>query len=100
MRFATAAGAIRTANFIYRAYKWRIDMTIRENLELWESEYLSPYATLSASSKGRDREEEQCDIRPVFQRDRDRILHSSLFGASRTRRRFFCRRREIIIGHA
>ena len=54
-------------------------MTIRENLEQWESEYLSPYATLSAKSKGRDREEEQCDIRPVFQRDRDRILHSKSF---------------------
>ena len=51
-------------------------MTIRENLEQWESEYLSPYATLSARSRGRDREEEQCDFRPVFQRDRDRILHS------------------------
>ena len=54
-------------------------MTIRENLERWESEYLSPYATLSARSRGRDREEEQCDIRPVFQRDRDRILHSKSF---------------------
>ncbi len=54
-------------------------MTIRENLEQWESEYLSPYATLSARSRGRDREEEQCDIRPVFQRDRDRILHSKSF---------------------
>ncbi|MDE6363470.1 MAG: deoxyguanosinetriphosphate triphosphohydrolase, partial [Lachnospiraceae bacterium] len=54
-------------------------MTIRENLEQWESEYLSPYATLSSKSKGRDREEEQCDIRPVFQRDRDRILHSKSF---------------------
>ena len=55
------------------------DMTIRENLEQWETEYLSPYATLNRNSKGRDREEEQCDIRPVFQRDRDRILHSKSF---------------------
>ena len=54
-------------------------MTIREQLELWEKEYLSPYATLSMHSKGREREEEQCDIRPVFQRDRDRILHSKSF---------------------
>lgn len=53
--------------------------TIRENLELWEKEYLSPYATLSMNSKGRLRDEEQCDIRPVFQRDRDRILHSKSF---------------------
>ena len=54
-------------------------MTIRENLEEWEVQYLSPYACLSKNSKGRLREEEQCDIRPVFQRDRDRILHSKAF---------------------
>lgn len=54
-------------------------MTIREQLELWEKDYLSPYATLSMHSKGRAREEEQCDIRPVFQRDRDRILHCKSF---------------------
>lgn len=54
-------------------------MTIRENLEKWESEYLSPYACLSKNSRGRTRDEEQCDIRPVFQRDRDRILHSKSF---------------------
>lgn len=54
-------------------------MTIREQLELREVEYLSPFATLSSKSKGREREEEQCDVRPVFQRDRDRILHSKAF---------------------
>lgn len=54
-------------------------MIIRESLEQWEKEYLSEYATLSMNSKGRAREEEQCDIRPVFQRDRDRILHSKSF---------------------
>jgi len=53
--------------------------TIRESLELWEKEYLSLYASLSMESKGRLRDEEQCDIRPVFQRDRDRILHSKSF---------------------
>ena len=40
-------------------------MTIRENLEQWEKDYLSPYASLSVNSKGRLRPEEQCDIRPV-----------------------------------
>jgi len=54
-------------------------LNIRENLEQWEKIYLSPYATLSIHSKGRAREEEQCDIRPVFQRDRDRIIHSKSF---------------------
>ena len=53
--------------------------TIRENLEKWEEAYLSPYATLSKNSLGRLRDEEPCDIRPVFQRDRDRILHCKAF---------------------
>lgn len=48
-------------------------------LELREKEYLSPYAAFSMDSKGRRKEEESCDIRPVFQRDRDRILHSKSF---------------------
>ncbi len=54
-------------------------MTIREQLELREKEYLSPYATHSKDSLGRKRKEEECDLRPVFQRDRDRILHSKSF---------------------
>lgn len=40
---------------------------------------LSPYASFSDQSKGRDKEEEQCDIRTLYQRDRDRILHSKAF---------------------
>ena len=54
-------------------------MTIREQLELREIEYLSPYASMSKDSRGRERVEEECDIRPVFQRDRDRILHCKAF---------------------
>ena len=54
-------------------------MNIRENLEQLETEYLSPYAAHSRNSRGRKRSEEQCDIRPVYQRDRDRILHSKSF---------------------
>ena len=49
--------------------------TIREQLEKLEEKTLSKYATKSTDSKGREVEEEQCDIRPVFQRDRDRIIH-------------------------
>ena len=62
--------------------KWgreRFGMTIREELELREEKMLSKYASLSINSRGRIREEEQCDIRPVFQRDRDRILHCKSF---------------------
>ena len=54
-------------------------MTIREEIEQWENEYLSPYASKSMDSAGRDVDEEECDIRPVYQRDRDRILHSNSF---------------------
>ena len=54
-------------------------MTIRESLENWEEIHLSKYATLSKNSRGRLKQEEECDIRPVFQRDRDRILHSKSF---------------------
>ncbi|MGN0341423.1 MAG: deoxyguanosinetriphosphate triphosphohydrolase [Roseburia sp.] len=54
-------------------------MTIRERMERMEHEMLSPHASLSENSRGRDREEPQCDIRPVYQRDRDRILHCKAF---------------------
>lgn len=54
-------------------------MTIREKQELWERQYLSPYAALSVESRGRDRKARPCDIRPVYQRDRDRILHCKAF---------------------
>lgn len=54
-------------------------MTIREEMEYLERTYMSPYATLSENTRGRDREEPECDIRPVFQRDRDRILQCKSF---------------------
>ena len=55
------------------------DMFIREDIEKREMETLSPNATLSAKSRGRAAEEPQCDFRTVFQRDRDRIIHSKAF---------------------
>ncbi|MCR5594831.1 MAG: deoxyguanosinetriphosphate triphosphohydrolase [Lachnospiraceae bacterium] len=54
-------------------------MNIRQNQEQLEKEYLSEFATLSSDSEGRVFPEEQCDIRTVFQRDRDRIIHSKSF---------------------
>ncbi len=54
-------------------------MTIREQLEIREHAILSSYAAFSDESQGRDRFEEACDLRPVYQRDRDRILHSKSF---------------------
>ncbi|MDO5539149.1 MAG: deoxyguanosinetriphosphate triphosphohydrolase [Eubacteriales bacterium] len=54
-------------------------MTIREMAEEREVQYLSKYASLSKNTEGRDREETPCDIRPAYQRDRDRILHCKSF---------------------
>lgn len=52
---------------------------IREMLEAEEREILSPYAALSAESRGRVRTEPQDNVRPVYQRDRDRIIHCKSF---------------------
>lgn len=54
-------------------------MSIRQYLEDREKEWLSPYATLSANTKGRDKQIDPCDIRTEFQRDRDRIIHCKSF---------------------
>ncbi len=54
-------------------------MTIREEIEKRERSVLSPYAKLSSESEGREQEEEEDILRPVFQRDRDRVIHSKAF---------------------
>ena len=53
-------------------------MTIREINEEREYKELSPFAAKAADAV-RDREEEECEIRTSFQRDRDRIIHSRAF---------------------
>ncbi len=52
---------------------------IREELEELERITLSPYAAFSSNSMGRDKYEEPDDIRPCYERDRDRILHCKSF---------------------
>ena len=54
-------------------------LVIRKELEKIEEQTLSKYATLSMNSLGRDRKEKECDLRTIFQRDRDRIIHSKSF---------------------
>ena len=54
-------------------------MNIRVEQERREHEYLSRYASFSDESLGRDRPEEQCEMRTIYQRDRDRILHCKAF---------------------
>ena len=53
--------------------------TIREALERRERETLAPQAAKSADSRGRLRPEREDDVRPAFQHDRDRIIHSKAF---------------------
>ena len=53
--------------------------TIREELERRELESLAPQAARSVETRGRLRPEPEDDIRPAFQRDRDRIIHSKAF---------------------
>lgn len=56
-----------------------VAMTVREQLESDEEKILSPYAQKSRRSLGRKRPEPPDPVRPVFQHDRDRILHSKAF---------------------
>ena len=54
-------------------------MNFRERSESLEMKILSPYAAKAAHSLGRQSDEENCDVRTCFQRDRDRIIHSKAF---------------------
>jgi dGTPase len=54
-------------------------MGIRQDLEQRERDILAPQAARSADSRGRLRPEAEDPIRPAFQRDRDRIIHSKAF---------------------
>ncbi len=54
-------------------------MNIRETLERIESETLVPRAAKSAETRGRDRDEPEDDLRPSYQRDRDRIVYCKAF---------------------
>jgi dGTPase len=53
--------------------------SIRRQLEDLENLHLAPQAARSAQSRGRTRPEPEDPIRPIFQRDRDRIIHSKAF---------------------
>jgi dGTPase len=54
-------------------------VTIREELEARERIMLAPQAARSADSRGRLRQEAEDEVRPAFQRDRDRVIHSKAF---------------------
>ena len=54
-------------------------MSIREQVEAMEARSLGPRACLSRNSQGRRQTEAPDAMRPCFQRDRDRIVHSKAF---------------------
>src|SRR3954453_1845123 len=53
--------------------------SLRQQLEQRERDILAPQAAKSADSRGRLRAAPEDDVRPAFQRDRDRIIHCKAF---------------------
>jgi dGTPase len=56
-----------------------VDIVGRTRQEQWERERLAPWAMRSADSRGRRFPEDEHPLRTSFQRDRDRVIHSSSF---------------------
>ena len=54
-------------------------MDVRQRTEEIEHLTFAPWATFSDASRGRAVPEPQDPLRPVFQRDRDRVLHCKAF---------------------
>lgn len=52
---------------------------MRTDWQQWENRFLAPWAAHSDHSRGRQQPEEECPLRTVWQRDRDRIIHSKAF---------------------
>ena len=52
---------------------------LKERTYAIEEQFFSPYATKSKDTKGRSREEQPCEMRTDFQRDRDRIIYCKAF---------------------
>ncbi len=54
-------------------------MTIRDEIQKTEHMIFSPYASFSDETRGRERYEEDDDLRTPYQRDRDRVVHCKSF---------------------
>jgi dGTPase len=62
-----------------KALKVAAMLRTRQELEEIEARTLAPYAMASRASRGRRFAEPEHPIRTVFQRDRDRVIHSAAF---------------------
>ncbi|MCL2662394.1 MAG: deoxyguanosinetriphosphate triphosphohydrolase [Oscillospiraceae bacterium] len=63
----------------------------REVREALEGQMLSPGASFSSRSKGRQRSEPECDIRTCYQRDVDRIMYCNTFRRLKDKTQVFLR---------
>ncbi len=54
-------------------------LVTRQRMEAIEAQTLAPYATLARDSRGRQYPDPEQDYRTAFQRDRDRIVHTTAF---------------------
>jgi dGTPase len=64
-------------------------MTLRDQLEALEDQVLAPYAMRSRNTRGRQHPEPEHDARTVYQRDRERILHTEAFRRLRDKTQVF-----------
>lgn len=64
-------------------------MTVREQTERLEEQILAPWAARASESRGRAAPEEECPLRTVFQRDRDRVIHCKSFRRLKTKTQVF-----------
>ncbi len=71
-------GNMQIFSKVFIRYKGGEIVVIRQLFEEQEEKLLSPYASFSRNAV-RDREEDKCDVRTDYQRDRDRIVHSKSF---------------------
>lgn len=64
-------------------------MTVRQQTESLEHQILSPWAAKADMSRGRAVPEEDCPLRTIFQRDRDRVIHCKSFRRLKTKTQVF-----------